>query len=193
MGGFRTLVALAIPVLATVVLVEGVRTSSASFSATTSNGNNLWATVAIGIDLDPDSAHPDGHSQKLFLSGENLVPGQPIQNCVSLTINTTASPDLITVRLHGQSEAAGDLDALFDVMVEHVEADGPCAARTARSVLYRGSLRELTARHGSYEAGLSVPLDEGSMAYLRFTGEVEPTDAAQGRGAAYTITIEARP
>ncbi len=173
--------------LAVIVTVSGFRTSSAQFSASTSNRANLWEAAEVSMDVGVERT---GRAD-LFLDASGLHTGSEVQNCVM--VNIDASTSEFRVRIHGAMVADEGLAEFFDVVIEQGAAGGSCERFVAETEVYRGTLNRLATTNGSFERGAPV-LDLSSVPTpFRFTGWIQDNNSAQGKALEYMVYLEAKP
>ena len=172
--------------LAVVVAVSGVRTSSARFAASTENRTNLWEAATIELDVDGE-----GERKDLMLNGAALHTESELRNCVLVDLrSSTEAPRL---RLHGTIGSDDGLAPYFDVTIERGTVDGGCERFITEQTVYSGTLQSLTSNHGSFSSGVQIDEMDRGLVPLRFTGSVQNTNEAQGRSLRYVVHIEAKP
>ncbi|MEM7326246.1 MAG: hypothetical protein AAF531_24390 [Actinomycetota bacterium] len=173
--------------LAVVVTVGGIRTSSARFTASTGNRGNLWEAAEIALAVDEEGTG----TADLFLSGADVHTGTALQNCV--LIDLQASTDMPRLRVHGEILADNGLAPYFDILIERGSVEGGCDRFTTTDEVYRGTLLLLATNHGSFDQGVSIVDPAQQPTPLRFSGSIQDTNEAQGRTLDYTVHVEAKP
>lgn len=172
--------------LATFVVAGGFATSSARFSASTDNTQNLWQAAELTL-----SVGGDGLNAGLFLNGTGIYPGLEQSNCVLVSAET--SLDNGEVRLHARSINDDGLGSLYDVQIERGEISGGCERFVPAELLYAGTLGLLAEQHGSHASGLVAGQTGAESFPLRFIGQVQDTNLAQGLAIDYVVHLELKP
>ncbi len=159
------------------------RTSSAAFSASTSNAGNSWAagTVTIGDD-DSGSA---------LFNATGLTPGATNSRCIVVSYSGSVSAG---VRLYGAGVSGGLADYL-DLVVEEGSGGsfGDCTGFTPSGSLFTGTLTAF-ASSTDFATGLGSwsPTGPGQTRTYRFSYAVRSDNAAQGTTGAASFVWEAR-
>ncbi|HEX7168275.1 MAG TPA: hypothetical protein VF230_14950 [Acidimicrobiales bacterium] len=151
------------------------------------------ALVGPGDPPPPDGSAfevDDDDSGSAMFTAENLRPGTPVSNCISVAHRRVSGSDPTQLRLHAAAAGALTGDLRFLVEAGTGAAYGDCST-FAGAPLYDGTLAGFATAHADEATGLAVdaPGDEGQVAF-RFTAMVLEA-AAQGVSADATFTWSA--
>lgn len=159
------------------------RTSSAAFSASTSNAGNSWAagTVTIG----------DNDSGVALFNATALTPGATDSRCIVVSYSGTVAAG---VRLYAGA-VAGGLAAYLDLTVEEGTGggSGSCSTFSPTGTLFAGTLSGFGAQ-SDFATGVGTwsPLGAGETRTYRFSYAIQNDNAAQGQTGAANFVWEAR-
>lgn len=166
-----------------VVVVLTVTRSEATFSVTTGNAGNAFATGTVTLtDDDTGSA---------LFSVSNLTPGSPVTRCI--VVSYTGSNLPAPVRTYGTS--SGDLAPYLTTTIE-VGTGGTFADCTGftGSQVFSGFLDSFSTTHTGWSNGLALftAAANPTSRTIRYTVSVANDPAAQGRTATAGFTFEAQ-
>ncbi len=183
---FTTIARLTVIAAALLMLtVLVVNRSQAAFSDTTGNPGNTFASGDIVLDDD------DGGVTALFETTD-MAPGNPVVKCLELTYSGSIVPSAI--RTYGTS--SGALAPYLDLQIE-IGTGGDfsdCTGFTPSATLFNNTLANFSATHANWSGGLATitAAANPTVRTLRFTVNVQDTDAAQALAAAAAFTFEAQ-
>lgn len=164
-----------------------VTSTRAAFSGATGNAaNSILAGAIVLSDNDAGVA--------MFDEIAGLVPGVVAVQCIDVTFVGAADTDPIGLYV---PSLTGTLAPYLDVVVEvgsGAAGFGDCTGFTASTELYRGTLGGLAAAHDAYATALTTwtPATSPDTRSFRFSAEVRPEDAAQGRSTTFEVAWEVR-
>lgn len=129
----------------------------------------------------------DDRGRSLF-DLSDMAPGRPVVHCIEVTYDGTIVP----VDLAMRSEAAGDLAAYLDVVVEGGQGGGfgDCRGFTSGGQVFAGTLGDLAAS-GWLDLGRVV--NAGDRVSYRISFEVQDREEALGRTASASFVWEVTP
>jgi hypothetical protein len=179
----RRLVAAVVVLAAGVVVVNGVRTSQAEVSASTSTAG-LFSAGSIELDQVGDSV-------ELLFNEDELYPGSVTDACVEVIYRGSIEADL---RLHGRRLGGTELDRYIRFQVW--TSDEPCPTEgPPPEPALDGTLTEMWQTHGSYADGLilGTEIEQGRRVTLAARAELLDDPDAEGRYTDFVLIVEARP
>jgi hypothetical protein len=148
-----------------------VRTSQATFTATTDNQNNSFATGELNLSDDAATA---------MFSVTAMEPGQSENHCITVTYDGTI-PDPSGVKVYAAG-AVTDPDGVGDQLNLTIEEAASCAGTFAST--YTGTVSDFVATHTNYGNGVGTwdPSAVGQTQAYRFTVELDSAadDTFQG-------------
>jgi hypothetical protein len=131
----------------------------------------------------------------MFGMETTLAPGVASDRCIEVAYDGNVDPQ--PVQLYA-AVATGGLAPYLDLTVEigaaAAGAFGNCDTFVPASSLYRGTLADFAARHGSWSTGLLTwdPGPEAEARTFRFTVSVQDDPVAEGRSVVFGFSWETR-
>jgi hypothetical protein len=185
--------ALAAAVVMTVIFF-GIQTSAGRFSASTSNGSNLW--TASAIEVTPIGADgPDGGDRgqvATFLNAANIYPEVTLENCFDVAVTTSLGN--VQVRAFASDVSSSGLQRYLNLDISAgTKSSAGCSSFIPQDQLYSGTLLQLGQLHGSFANGLRLRTNSSGVVQLRVRASVMDTNDAQGLSTSYQLIFEARP
>jgi hypothetical protein len=214
-NALRTALAAAVPVGLVLSAAVVWQSTSAAFTATTSNGTNSWEAGTVKFQTDNTSALFSAES-----SGPDrlLRPGSTRFQCIQVDYVGSLDAD-IRLFVTSPDPSAGSLDQYLEMKVEQgsnvtnagvvqQNCDGFPATSTvvfpttADGVGATGTLEQLKAKRPDWTSGIPVGTPVGTPAKntvgpnthltFRITYVVKDENGAQGKKSTATFTWEAR-
>lgn len=161
--------------------------SSAAFTATTSNAANSWAAGTVSL-TDDDSA-------TAMFSATGLVPAATGSKCITVTYGGSAAA---AVKFYVAANTGPGLQPYLDLVIQEGSGGsfGSCTGFTPTSTLFTGTLSALVSANATYATGLSSWAPTGaaqSRTYkVSYTLNASTPDAQQGASSTATFQWEAR-
>lgn len=139
------------------------------------------------IDVGTVELTDDDGGRSLF-DASDLGPGQPLEECITITYDGTILPVEVTMAVR----STGDLARHLDVEVERGVGGGfdSCDGFEPEETIHVGTLATLTNR-GEVEMG--AVRNSGDESTYRFRFEVQDDAAAVGRSSTIDVVWEAVP
>lgn len=165
--------------IATIVVSES---SSALDPRGTASGNE-FSTGSIAL-VDDDEG-------RALVTLENMVPGRPVERCITITYAGTVLPVDLTLA----AGTSGDVAPFVQVRAERGDtgsagAYGSCDGFVAADTVFEGSMEDLADRPPVAAGSLH---SESEQAVFRFTFDLDDLDAAEGRAGSVDFVWEAVP
>lgn len=179
----RRVVPIVVVLAAGVVIVNGIRTSQAEVSASTSTAG-LFSAGSIELDQVGDSV-------ELLFNEDELYPGSFTDACVEVIYRGSIEADL---RLHGRLLGGTGLDRHIRFQVWTSEEPCPTEGPPPTPAL-DATLAEMWEAHGSYADGLilGTGIEQGRRVTLAARAELLDDPDAEGRYTDFALIVEARP
>ncbi|MFN8052558.1 MAG: hypothetical protein U0Q22_14020 [Acidimicrobiales bacterium] len=162
--------------------------SSAAFSATTSNPGNSWSTGTVGLSDDAASA--------AMFSVPSLLPGDTGSKCIKLTY--TGSQNAV-VKLYNLGATGATLQPYIDLVITEGTGGtfGSCTGFSSTSTIYTGALDAFVTGKTNYASGVGSATQMNTSATTRtykidWTFNAAAPNTLQGQSATVTFAWEAR-
>ena len=185
------LVPLSVAALSFVLVAVLVVTSSrAAFVAQTDNATNSVSSAGITL-ADNDSG------TAMFNNVTGLMPGSPIDRCITVTWTGTADP--LPVKLYVSGAPTGNLATYLDLTIDVGPATGnalgDCTGFTSTSTIYTaGTLAGFAGAYTGYAGGLDTTWDPSTTSpesrTFRFRVAVQSAASAQNQTTTFGFTWE---
>lgn len=155
------------------------RSSAAIDPDGTVAGNSVGAGIVALTDDD------DGRS---LIDLDALGPGQPVQECITVTYGGTILPVELTL----DTQTVGDLDPFLEVSIERGSGGGfgDCDGFVPEQLLFDGTLEALEVAD---VLRLGFFYNTGDSSVFRFELELQDEAEAMGRQSAIDFVWEATP
>ena len=145
------------------------------------------APAATAADQTPPFAIVISDDQALFRL-DGLAPGPIGQRCLALSVrNGRAAAAILSADVAG----TGLADYLTVTIESGQTSDPATCAGFVGSTVFEGTLAELHAQHGTPDAGVPIPMVDGTTGAVRFTLALLDDNRAQGATATATLRFDA--
>jgi hypothetical protein len=176
---------LAAAVAALLVSLLVMARSDAALVARSGNLDNEFGPGVVEVD-------DDGGGLRMF-DVDDLVPGRPVAECISVRYTGTVSPAVVRLTAISEGALAGDL--LLRIETGTGGRYGDCSGFRRTGLLYDGVLSGLPAPATATGAGLEVfrPTGAPQLQALRFTADLREGSDPDGARALADFFWEATP
>ncbi|MFN8052559.1 MAG: hypothetical protein U0Q22_14025 [Acidimicrobiales bacterium] len=183
-------VLVALPMAMSIVGVSAIvwQSSSAAFSATTSNAGNSWATGTVAVSDDDSAA--------AMFTVPSMLPGDTGSKCIKLTYTGTQNA---LVKLYQTAATGATLRPYIDVVI--TEGTGgtfaSCTGFSSTSTIFTGTLDAFVTGKTDYTSGVGSATQMNTGATTRtykidWTFNAAAPNTTQGQSSTVTFQWEAR-
>jgi hypothetical protein len=166
------------------------RTSTAAFTATTTNGANSFSTGSVVLS--------DNDSGTALFTATNLKPGSTNSACIRVSYSGTVAT---TLKVYGTSPSStNSLDTYLNFTVEEGASSATtfpsCTGFVLQTTLYNGTLAGFGTTHTSWANGATTtwaPSSTSSRDFrVTYTLSAAAPNSTQSSTAAITLVWEAQ-